>query len=130
MTTEAEDRAINQAKAARNSTKKGKGTATPKSVDNQSAVNNVQAVLDEARNKLKEGTKAYILGGIPDAIADIANGDFGEAGDNIMSIVGDFSASFGHLEDASLFQLAPASEPKKMLSANPDSDIADAVVIS
>lgn len=117
MTTQAEQDVINQTKSANRSGGRKATKGAPKSVDTQAGMSNVQTVLDKARNDVRKGAKAHILGGISDALIDIKNGDFGESGDEIIEIVEDFGSLFSDLEDASRFQLSPASESKKMLAS-------------
>jgi hypothetical protein len=38
----------------------------------------LQGKLQEARENMRKATKAYVMGGIPDALDDIARGDFGD----------------------------------------------------
>ena len=124
MTTQSEQDAINQAKSASRGGGRKTAKSTPKSVDTQAGVSNLQSVLDKAREDVKKGAKAYILAGIPDALNDIANGDFGESGDEIVEVVANFGSLFGDLEEASRFQLPPASESKKMLASADVVDVA------
>jgi len=44
----------------------------------------IKSKLDGARNDIKNSAKSYILAGINDALVEIANGDFGEFGDEVF----------------------------------------------
>ena len=45
---------------------------------------NIKSKLDVARNDIKNSAKSYILAGISDALEEIANGDFGDFGDEVF----------------------------------------------
>ena len=70
----------------------GKQKRTTRSTENaEQGLNNVQAKLNDARGKVRQSTKNYIIGGgISDALEDITNGNFGELGDEIFEALDDF----------------------------------------
>jgi hypothetical protein len=121
MTTQSEQEAINQAKSANRGG--GRKAKAAKPLDTNAGVGNIQAQLDKVRNDVRRSTKAYVLGGITDAIGDISRGDFGDIGDEIFGHLEGFSASFAELEDESRFQLS-STGPKKMLVSADVIDVA------
>lgn len=51
----------------------------------------IQQTLDDARQALRKNAKAYVAAGISDALNDIANGDFGDIGNEIFSSFAQFT---------------------------------------
>ena len=111
-------KAVEQAKAAQNGSA-GKQKRTTRSTENaEQGLNNVQAKLNDARENVRESTKNYVFGGgISDALEDIANGDFGELGNEIFEALDDF---IGGIDSGSLALETRETEPKKMLPASLD----------
>jgi hypothetical protein len=82
-----------------------------------SANNQIQEKISNARNAVRMNTKAQIvLGGISDALHDIAIGNFDDLEMDALSALDDFTA---HLENArdSLILLESTEDPK-LLSAS------------
>ncbi|MEG3874203.1 hypothetical protein [Microcoleus sp. Z1_B5] len=111
-------KAVEQAKAAQNSSA-GKQKRTTRSTENaEQGLNNVQAKLNEARQKVRQSTKDFIFGGgISDALQDIANGDFGELGNEIFDTLDVF---IDGIDSGRLALETRETEPKKMLAASLD----------
>ena len=111
-------KAVEQAKAAQDGSA-GKQKRTTRSTENaEQGLNNVQAKLNDAREKVRQSTKNYIFGGgISDALEDIANGDFGELGNEIFDALDDF---IGGIDSGRLALETRETEPKKMLAASLD----------
>lgn len=111
-------KAVEQAKAAQNGSA-GKQKRTTRSTENaEQGLNNVQAKLNEARQKVRQSTKDFIFGGgISDALQDIANGDFGELGNEIFDTLDIF---IDGLDSGRLALETRETEPKKMLGASLD----------
>jgi hypothetical protein len=81
-------------------------------------LNNVQAKLNEARQKVRPRTKDFIFGGgISDALQDIANGDFGELGNKIFDTLDIF---IDGIDSGRLALETRETEPKKMLAVSLD----------
>lgn len=110
-------KAVEQAKAAQNGA--GKQKRTTRSTENaEQGLNNVQAKLNEARQKVRQSTKDFIFGGgISDALQDIANGDFGELGNEIFDTLDIF---IDGIDSGRLALEIRETEPKKMLAASLD----------
>jgi hypothetical protein len=108
-------KAVEQAKAAQNGSA-GKQKRTTRSTENaEQGLNNVQAKLNDAREKVRQSTKNYIFGGgISDALEDIANGDFGELGNEIFDALDEF---IGGIDSGRLALESRETAPKKMLPA-------------
>lgn len=84
----------------------------------QQGLNNVQAKLNDAREKVRQSTKNYIFGGgISDALEDIANGDFGDLGNEIFDALDNFIEG---IDSGRLALETKETEQKKMLSASLD----------
>jgi hypothetical protein len=67
--------------------------------------------LNDAREKVRQSTKNYIIGGgISDALEDIANGNFGELGDEIFEALDDF---IGGIDNRRLALKTKDTEQKK-----------------
>ncbi|MEG4207691.1 hypothetical protein QUA20_27680 [Microcoleus sp. Pol7_A1] len=111
-------KAVEQAKAAQNGSA-GKQKRTTRSTENaEQGLNNVQAKLNEARQKVRQSTKDFIFGGgISDALQDIANGDFGELGNEIFDTLDVF---IDGIDSGRLALETRETEPKKMLAASLD----------
>lgn len=65
----------------------GNGNATQQKRSHQNAsegAGTIKSKLDGARNDIKNSAKSYIIAGINDALVEIANGDFGEFGDEVF----------------------------------------------
>lgn len=130
MTNNTDDQSINQAKASRGGGRKAKSTVSPKNIDTGAGVNQLQQKLDVARESVATATETYVLGGIAIGLERIASGNFGEGSNAIFDVLDDFSNSVLDLEANNKYQLIGGSdEPKKMLGASSDSDIADAVIV-
>ena len=116
-------KAVEQAKAAQNGSA-GKQKRTTRSTENaEQGLNNVQAKLNEARQKVRQSTKDFIFGGgISDALQDIANGDFGELGNEIFDTLDVF---IDGIDSARLALETRETEPKKMLPASPEFENCD-----
>ena len=116
-------KAVEQAKAAQNSSA-GKQKRTTRSTENaEQGLNNVQAKLNEARQKVRQSTKDFIFGGgISDALEDIANGDFGDLGNEIFDALDVF---IGGIDSGRLALKIRKTEPKKMLPASRDCEKLD-----
>lgn len=111
-------KAVEQAKTAQNGSA-GKQKRTTRSTENaEQGLNNVQAKLNEARQKVRQSTKDFIFGGgISDAREDIANGDFGDLGNEIFDALDVF---IGGIDSGRLALETRETEPKKMLAASLD----------
>lgn len=111
-------KAVEQAKAAQNGSA-GKQKRTTRSTENaEQGLNNVQAKLNQARQKVRQSTKDFIFGGgISDALQDIANGDFGELGNEIFDTLDVF---IDGIDSGRLALETRETEPKKMLAASLD----------
>ena len=72
----------------------------------QTGAGNIQDKLNSARSKVKDSAKAFVLVGIADALEDIANGDFGEFGDEVFeafdNFVGEFEQAQNSLKEAEI----------------------------
>jgi hypothetical protein len=112
-------KAVEQAKAAQNGSA-GKQKRTTRSAENaEQGLNNVQAKLNDAREKVRQSTKNYIFGGgISDALEDIANGDFGDLGNEIFDALDDF---IGGIDSGRLALESRETAQKKMLPASLES---------
>lgn len=51
----------------------------------------IQQTLDDARQAMRKNAKAYVAAGISDALNDIANGDFGDIGNEIFGSFNQFT---------------------------------------
>ena len=51
----------------------------------------IQQTLDDARQAMRKNAKAYVAAGISDALNDIANGDFGDIGNEIFGSLRQFT---------------------------------------
>ena len=61
----------------------------------QKGAGNIQDKMTAARQKVRDTTKAFVVGGgISDALDDIANGDFGEFGDEVLAAFDNFIGEF------------------------------------
>jgi len=111
-------KAVEQAKAAQNGSA-GKQKRTTRSTENaEQGLNNVQAKLNEARQKVRQSTKDFIFGGgISDALEDIANGDFGDLGNEIFDALDVF---IGGIDSGRLALETRETEQKKMLPTSLD----------
>lgn len=116
-------KAVEQAKAAQNGSKTKRAT---RSADNaQQGLSNVQQKLNEARQKVRQSTKDFIFGGgISDALQDIANGDFGDLGNEIFDALDVF---IDGIDDQRLALETRETEPKKMLPAGSVLDSTDSI---
>lgn len=64
---------------------KTEGERTTRSQANsQQGTASIQQTLDNARQAMRQNAKAYVAAGISDALNDIANGDFGDVGNEIF----------------------------------------------
>jgi len=111
-------KAVEQAKAAQNGSA-GKQKRTTRSTENaEQGLNNVQAKLNQARQKVRQSTKDFIFGGgISDALQDIANGDFGELDNEIFDTLDVF---IDGIDSGRLALETRETEQKKMLAASLD----------
>ncbi|MFB2970350.1 hypothetical protein ACE1CD_15360 [Aerosakkonema sp. BLCC-F183] len=83
----------------------------------QKGAGNIQDKMIAARQKVKDTTKAFVVGGgISDALDDIANGDFGEFGDEVLTafdnFIGEFEETHKSLKEAEI-------SPKYSLPSSP-----------
>lgn len=65
----------------------GNGNATQQKRSQQNAergANTIQDKLNDARHQMKKSAKSYILAGISDALEEIAEGNFGEFGEEVF----------------------------------------------
>lgn len=107
-------KAVEQAKAAQNGSKPKRVTRSAENAEQ--GLSNVQQKLNAARQKVRQSTKDYIFGGgISDALQDIANGDFGDLGNEIFDALDVF---IDGIDSQRLALETRETEPKKMLPAN------------
>ncbi|MBD1926496.1 hypothetical protein H6F74_09600 [Trichocoleus sp. FACHB-90] len=102
----ADKKAVEQAK-------KGKAKAGRSQANAEQGSSNIQAKLDEARQTVRKSTKNYIVGGgIGDALQDIAAGDFGDIGNDVIDALNAFVSG---IDNAHLTLEAAESDPKYLL---------------
>lgn len=106
----ADKKAVEQAK------KGGKGAKGRSQVNADQGITNIQSKLDEARQTVRKSTKNYVVGGgIADALQDIANGDFGDIGNEVFEAL---AAFVGGIDNARLTLEAAENDPKYLLPSD------------
>jgi hypothetical protein len=75
----------------RESTTEDVARKTRSQVNSQHGTATIQQTLDDARQALRKNAKAYVAAGISDALNDIANGDFGDIGNEILGSFKEFT---------------------------------------
>lgn len=84
----------------------GQKQQTRSETNAQTGAGNIQDKLNAARSKVRDSAKAFVLGGIADALEDIASGDFGDFGDEVFgafdNFVGEFEQAHKSLREAEI----------------------------
>lgn len=107
---------VEQAKTRGTKSSGGEKTSKRSQQNAEQGLNNVQQRLDKARQKVRQSTKAYIVGGgIADALADIAIGDFGEIGNEVFEAL---DAFVDGIDEVRLNLEAAESDPKYCLPSS------------